>query len=732
MAVAINHSAFGEKLTTWLLSRDKQVCHRQLLLISGCKAFCEQQLAFITAHFNNRTIHASGCVLNTVPEALALKQTTQLLGSTCSLAIYDAFDAFRPSALLALAGTVSGNGLLVICTPDLKDWPEYKELTTNHYLSFGHDCTFSAFRNYVATEFRDNESIALLQENGICRLPPPLPVTNPEPGELLTPFASLDQQATFAAMSSLSGDGVSLLTADRGRGKSTLLGMLAAHWLLSGNSVSICSRYPDSVSAIFEGIKLIAPHLEVATDRSVAYGEHAISWLPIDHPHLMNNTAAILIIDEAANLPIPALKLLCTHFSRVVLSTTMRGYEGTGRGFLTRFIPWLHTTFAKVNYYSAITPVRWSEHDPVEALLNTLFQLTSAPVEELVRPKIPGKTQSISTNELCFSEVTDKSPEAFASVISLLMTAHYQTTVDELVRLCDTPENHTLVARLHGRVVGVLNIQFEGGKLLQSLAQDIASGTRRLNGHLSAQSISHFIASADIASYRYCRVNRIAVEPEYQRKGIATYLLNSLVKWLEPFEVDAITTSFGATPELIGFWRTCHFEPVKAGLKRDASSAEYSLLMWQPVSGNATALAPLVAARFTQELMLHHERHIFNLPEHLHSDTNSSNSAQATAFTNCNMAILQQVISKQRHIQHARGSLVWLLNRYNTLNCTQDSALSQAVAVLTNFALYFDDLPTFISHYHLTGKKQAYDFATAKLIEVMEWDNEGFHQRLRH
>ncbi len=47
--------------------------------------------------------------------------------------------------------------------------------------------------------------------------------------------------------------------------------------------------------------------------------------------------AAWLIVDEAAAIPAPLLRQLVSRFPRTLLTTTVQGYEGTGRGFLLKF-----------------------------------------------------------------------------------------------------------------------------------------------------------------------------------------------------------------------------------------------------------------------------------------------------------------------------------------------------------------------------------------------------------
>ncbi|MCP3862252.1 MULTISPECIES: GNAT family N-acetyltransferase [Marisediminitalea] len=708
----------SQQISDWLLARKQLCCHRQLVVISGSPAFCKQQLLPFVSHFSTEPVLALGHSQVSVPGALPLKQATQLLGQSCKLGIYDAFEAFRPSALLSLAGTVADNGILILCVPPTAEWSSYTEHTTNHYLSYGQTCENSIFRAYMAQLFCSRQDIALIEAGGICRLPRPQPVAQNPSLLAPAPFASLDQQQAFEQLSHVSESGICVLTADRGRGKSTLLGMLAAHWLQFGKSVTICSRFPDSINAIFEGVKRIAPNIPEEPARHIQLGEHCLRWLPVDHPELYKDTQAVLIIDEAANLPIPTLQSLCLHYKRVVLSTTMRGYEGTGRGFLTRFIPWLKQQTQTYESVSLFTPCRWAPDDPVEDTLYRALQLEYEP-SQCGSVSLPTSKTGKNPVNVEYNFLSAESPESFNKVLSLLMTAHYQTTVDELIRLCDSPENYTLVATHQDDVMGVINIQIEGGTILQPVANDIASGTRRVNGHLSAQALSLYLADPAMATQRYCRINRIAVSEAYRRKGIATKLIHALIHWLNEQSIDALTTSFGATESLMRFWQSCGFEAVKAGLKRDASSAEYSLLMWKPITAKSHGKRNLVAQRFYQELSVHPVPGIFNTMVNQNEVTEIGLAPEDDDFVACNTEILKQVISGLRQIQHARGSLIWLLARCNPKTSKMDNETTKSIDVLNKFVACFDDLFPFIKQYNLTGKKQAYDFATKQLTQLV-------------
>ena len=714
----------SQQISDWLLARKQRCCHRQLVVISGSPAFCKQQLLPFVSHFSTESVLALGHSQVSVPGALPLKQATQLLGQSCKLGIYDAFEAFRPSALLSLAGTVADNGILLLCVPPTAEWSYYTEHTTNHYLSYGQTCENSIFRAYMAQLFCSRQDIALIEAGGICRLPRPQPVAQNPSLLAPAPFASLDQQQAFEQLSHVSESGICVLTADRGRGKSTLLGMLAAHWLQFGKSVTICSRFPDSINAIFEGVKRIAPNIPEEPARQIQLGEHCLRWLPVDHPELYKDTQAVLIIDEAANLPIPTLQSLCLYYKRILLSTTIRGYEGTGRGFLTRFIPWLKQHFHTYESVSLSTPCRWAPDDPVEDTLYRALQLDDEPSQCGSVPLPTSKTGKNPVN-VEYDFLSAESPESFNKVLSLLMTAHYQTTVDELIRLCDSPENYTLVATHQDDVMGVINIQIEGGTILQPVANDIASGTRRVNGHLSAQALSLYLADPAMATQRYCRINRIAVSEAYRRKGIATNLIHALIHWLNEQSIDALTTSFGATESLMRFWQSCGFEAVKAGLKRDASSAEYSLLMWKPITAKSRDKRNLVAQRFYQELSVHPTPELFNAVIKQDGASETCLAAENDDFVTCNTDILKQVINGHRQIQHARGSVVWLLARCNATASDMNNKMTHSLDVLNNFVACFDDLFPFIKQYGLTGKKQAYEFATGQLTPLVSHGKYG-------
>ncbi|CCK15466.1 Predicted P-loop ATPase fused to an acetyltransferase COG1444 [Cronobacter universalis NCTC 9529] len=73
-----------------------------------------------------------------------------------------------------------------------------------------------------------------------------------------------------------------------------------------------------------------------------------------------------LVIDEAAALPGPMLQKLVRAFPAALLTSTVQGYEGTGRGFLLKFCAGIDG----LRYRTLNTPVRWAQGDPLERLVS--------------------------------------------------------------------------------------------------------------------------------------------------------------------------------------------------------------------------------------------------------------------------------------------------------------------------------------------------------------------------
>lgn len=697
-------------LTDWLELRHRLAdCHRQLLIISGTDLYCKAVVNKLLERQKAKSILVLGQSPLSLHNAMPMGAYRQILGSEYELAIIDANDTLRPNAILAVAGTITQSGLMVICCPDFSAWPGYSEINTGHYLSYNEKLQHSVLRESLTQQFMADPAVATLRENKT----PELPLLRSDQSEQcnVSLFKTIGQKKIFEKIIALTPVENSLITADRGRGKSTLLGMIAGQRLSEkALPVIITSRYADSIQQVFEGLRLTCPQARRVDRHTMSVDDLTCRWLPLDHPGLQKLNNTLLIIDEAASIPVPQLTILCETAPHVLLSTTLRGYEGSGRGFITRFLPWLNQHRPDITHYHLTSPIRWFENDPVERFWYQAFCLDTTALSGGTNiPECAPERQSIRYIPLNRSDYFGCYNK---QLLPLLMQAHYQTTADELVRLYDSPNNHCLLACTDKHVIGVINYQQEGTSLLHNVAQDIACGRRRVNGHLSAQALGMQLASAEVVTGTYWRINRVAVLPEFRRQGIASSLTYQLLKRASDAGIDALTTSYGATPELVKFWQHNDFLPVKPGLKQDASSGEFSLLMYKPLTEKYQCLANVIARRYTQELSLHPTPAVFGNSNLLPVDDDAD--ADRVVYE-CGMNILQQVISTSRSLQHARGSIGWFIKT----QCDEHEDSNTHYRVIKDYILHINKIADFIAQYKLTGKREAEQFVATHIAGLL-------------
>ena len=92
-----------------------------------------------------------------------------------------------------------------------------------------------------------------------------------------------------------------------------------------------------------------------------------------------------LIVDEAAAIPGPLLEKLVSRFPRVLLTTTVQGYEGTGRGFLLKFC----ARFSGLRRYTLSTPVRWAAGCPLERIVANALLFDDALIDRKPAGEVP-------------------------------------------------------------------------------------------------------------------------------------------------------------------------------------------------------------------------------------------------------------------------------------------------------------------------------------------------------
>jgi tRNA(Met) cytidine acetyltransferase len=388
-----------------------------------------------------------------------------------------------------------------------------------------------------------------------------------------------------------------VLTSDRGRGKSSALGIAAARLVQQGcKEILVTAPRQAAVSALFEQAGKALPEAK-CSPLHIQYNGAVIRYHAADY--LLSNPQGgdLLLVDEAAAIPAQLLIGLLNHYPRIVFATTVHGYEGTGLGFNLRFKSHLDRDTPQWREVVLAEPIRWSHGDPLEALIFRLLALDAAPAANTeVMDANPGNVSI----ELPDQQQLLENEHDLNQLFGLLVIAHYRTTPLDLRHLLDGPNLSIALLRHRGQITAVALLAAEGG-FSEEMAQQIWAGRRRPRGHLLAQSLTAHLGLPTAATLKGMRIMRIAVHPAVQGRGLGRLLVNLIRHEAENDGFDYLGASFGASPELIDFWRHCGLQAVRIGLRAGASSSQHSVMFLLPTSRQGRTLSSEARKRFSRQ-----------------------------------------------------------------------------------------------------------------------------------
>lgn len=520
---------------------------RRMLVIAGDPGWSSRQVATLSGQLPGDWLWigaAPELPLHCAPSALRT-----LLGREFLHAVFDARNGLDAEALAAVAGTLKAGSWLVLLAPDWASWPRRPDadscrwsdqpqaIATPHFIHHLQRCVLS-----------DGESFLWRQHQPLS-----LPSFAARAGWQRADGAPQREQAEILAELLAMAPGVAVVTAPRGRGKSALAGMLLRQ--LPGKAiVTAPGRAATDVLARYAGDKFnfMAPDALLALPEVEEAG-----WL---------------IIDEAAAIPAPQLRKLIARFPRSLLTTTVQGYEGTGRGFLLKFC----VGIGSLTQYSLTAPIRWAQDDPLETLIGNILAFDEADIS------------TVSEGDVALRAVEQRDGELIKQMYRLLSGAHYRTSPLDWRRMLDAPGQHFFAALSHAEAIAASWLVEEGG-LDENLSRAVWAGFRRPRGNLVAQSLAAHGGSPLAATQRGLRVTRIAVHPLRQRQQIGQQTI-AMAKEAARGRVDYLSVSFGFTDELWAFWESCGFRLVRIGSHREASSGCYTAMALLPLGEEGEAL----------------------------------------------------------------------------------------------------------------------------------------------
>ncbi|MCV9877885.1 tRNA(Met) cytidine acetyltransferase TmcA [Brenneria izbisi] len=540
-------------------SQQRRYGVRRLLVLSGEQEWSVAQALSLTALAGGDWLWLSERAPAGVNSLAAGKVRTRL-GHELGHVVFDARNGLDVEALAMLSGTLQAGSWLLLLVPPWQTWRHLPDEDSLRWSEQAQPIAAPRFIQHFQRHLLADDEVVIWRQGQALTIKPLTrrPDWRPVSGE---PTAG--QQHILARLLA-ARRGVYVITAPRGRGKSTLAGMLTQRcagpcWITapSRSATAVLQHYARS------DVRFWAP-------------DALLEYCRLNPPPQID----WLLIDEAAAIPSPLLNALLSYFPRILMTTTVQGYEGTGRGFLLKFCAGLPQWQA----FTLDEPLRWAHHDPLERVLDNAL-LFAEPLPHAQNQTNGATGESISSWDITEEQPDDwlRQPSRMRQCYALLCSAHYRTSPLDLRRLLDAPGMHVYSARASGEVSGVLWMVDEGG-LCAELAHAVWAGVRRPRGNLVAQSLAAHGGLWYAPMLRAQRISRIAITAPYRRQGIGRALIEEQKRVAQTQGLDYLSVSFGYQPDLSAFWQSCGFQLVRIGSHLEASSGCYNAMALFPLS----------------------------------------------------------------------------------------------------------------------------------------------------
>nr|XP_054761820.1 RNA cytidine acetyltransferase-like [Lytechinus pictus] len=548
-------------------------------------------------------------------------ETHKILGNTYGMCVLQDFEAMTPNLLARTIETVEGGGIVVILLRSVSSLQQLYTMTMDvhsRYRTESHQDVVARFNErFLLSLASCNNSMVL--DDQLQILPISSHTLNIEPvphktkeesqspaeielkelkaslqdtqpvGALINCAKTLDQaKALLKFVESISEKTLRStvsMTAARGRGKSAALGLAIATAVAFGYSnIFVTAPSPENIRTLFEFIfkgfdaldyqehldyELVQstnPEFNKAVIRVNIFREHrqTIQYIHPGDAHKLSQ-AELVVIDEAAAVPLPLVKELLGPYL-VFMSSTINGYEGTGRSLSLKLLQQLRKQNATFGASSSAVnkptsslstgssasgrvlhevtleeSIRYSEGDSVEKWLNKLLCLNVAEVQRISSGcPLPADCDLYYINrDTLFSY--HKASEVFLQrLMSIYVAAHYKNTPNDLQLLSDAPAHHIFC--LLGpvkptqsslpEILCVLQVCLEGEISKETIMSSLSRG-KRASGDLIPWTVSQQFQDNDFASLSGGRVVRIATHPDYQGMGYGSRALSLLQKYYQ-------------------------------------------------------------------------------------------------------------------------------------------------------------------------------------------------------
>ncbi|KAK9824701.1 hypothetical protein WJX72_012506 [[Myrmecia] bisecta] len=544
--------------------------------------------------------------------------THKILGNTFGMCVLQDFEALTPNLLARTIETVEGGGIVVLLLSTLDSLTQLYSLTMDMHSRLrteSHQQVTGRLNERLVLSLASNP-VCILMDDELNILPTsshvkaiqPLPM-NPDgtpaettasgtastelkeltealadtqpAGSLVAKCRTLDQaRAVVTFLDSASEKTLRstvALTAARGRGKSAALGLAISGAIALGYSnIFVTAPSPENLRTLFEFIfkgldsmdykehidydlvESTNPAFGKAIVRVNIFRNHrqTVQYIQPQH-HAKLAQAELLVIDEAAAIPLPLVKALLGPYL-VFLCSTVNGYEGTGRSLSLKLIQQLRAEGAKLasgdgkdaqgnvgrtfREVQLQEPIRYAAGDKVEAWLHELLCLNAAEHVPPVPARLPHKDECnlyYIERDTLFSY--HKASEVFLQrMMALYVASHYRNMPNDLLLMADAPAHH-LFALLGPTdesknqipdMLCVVQVALEGAISKKAAMTSLAQGNLP-QGDLIPWTVGQQFQDPDFPSLSGARIVRIAVHPELGRAGYGSHAVELLRRYYQ-------------------------------------------------------------------------------------------------------------------------------------------------------------------------------------------------------
>jgi len=550
--------------------------------------------------------------------------TESVMGSTYDILILDVVEELRPNDIGRLVETVRGGGFIVLLAPPLSSWIDNVTRFQRKLLvpPYSASDLKRLFTQRFIRKLREHKGIWLIDlETGSVNYNEPLGTKTKEsklelpssplfPGELYSIAKTNDQVKALSAMETFIKEKklVMVLTANRGRGKSAVLGLGLAGLLSSMKgrfNVIVTAPSLHNVQVLFEFLKkaLEKLGLEYKEERDKEGLTKVIQTrkgrVRYEEPYdAAFADARMVVVDEAAGIPVHLLLKIRKNFRKAVFSSTAHGYEGAGRGFTVRFLSALRKeSKTPLLEISMKEPIRYAHEDPIEAWLYDTLLLDAEPA------KIEAEPVSVVYERADLEKWFTEREDELREFIGIYVLAHYRNRPDDVAMIGEAPHHFARLLRTsEGSIVTAIHLAREGG-LDDDLIEQILAGFEPSGNVVPSIMVKYYPPHKHFAKYVGWRIVRIAVHPQLTDRGFGSLALQDLCDEARKEGMDWVGAGFGATRELLNFWIRNDFIPVHISPNRNPASGEYSVLVVKPLSRRAQKLVEVANNEFRLRLL---------------------------------------------------------------------------------------------------------------------------------